>query len=347
MIDEIFALADRGLNIIPVAFGTKDRPLVPWKERQEKPLTKDELSACFPPGVLRNAAILTGVASGVVMVDVDSEEALNGLPPLPVTPAVKTERGWHFYFKHPGIPVSNPIGLRAKIDIRADGGYGIIPPSVNANGVPYEWLTTFDQASPAPMPEWLIEALRERKSDKGKPSPERRSGTRYGTKALQAECSILAGLKEGERNASLNLSACKMGNLIAGGQLDRAEASEGLVQGCADNGLLFDERSGGRAAVLRTIESGFREGFKTPRYPESPSIVPEQGRSLIIRRASDIKPEKITWLWEGMLAQGAIAFLAGDPGLGKSTVALDIAAIVSRGGSWPVSGRPTEVVPVV
>lgn len=34
---------------------------------------------------------------------------------------------------------------------------------------------------------------------------------------------------------------------------------------------------------------------------------------------------------------GKLTLLAGDPGIGKSLVSIDIAARVSRGGSWPDS----------
>lgn len=52
-------------------------------------------------------------------------------------------------------------------------------------------------------------------------------------------------------------------------------------------------------------------------------------------RLSDIQSEPVHWLWPGRIARGEITLLAGDPGLGKSLVTLDVAARVSRGMSWP------------
>lgn len=67
-----------------------------------------------------------------------------------------------------------------------------------------------------------------------------------------------------------------------------------------------------------------------------------------LRRFSQRKKEQISWLWPGRIARGAITLLAGDPGLGKSLVTLDIAARVSRGADWPDGerglGRPGSVV---
>lgn len=51
--------------------------------------------------------------------------------------------------------------------------------------------------------------------------------------------------------------------------------------------------------------------------------------------AASIKPEPFRWLWEGWLAAGKLAILAGAPGTGKTTVAITFAATISSGGRWP------------
>ena len=45
--------------------------------------------------------------------------------------------------------------------------------------------------------------------------------------------------------------------------------------------------------------------------------------------------ELLEWLWPGRVPLGKLTLLAGDPGLGKSFVTLDMAARVSRGAAWP------------
>ena len=52
-------------------------------------------------------------------------------------------------------------------------------------------------------------------------------------------------------------------------------------------------------------------------------------------RASEVKVEKIEWLWQARLALGAITLVEGGPERGKSTILVDIAARVSRGHSFP------------
>ena len=57
--------------------------------------------------------------------------------------------------------------------------------------------------------------------------------------------------------------------------------------------------------------------------------------------AAEIPPQPINWLWNGWIAAGKFHILAGAPGTGKTTIALNLAATVSNGGlgqgscSWP------------
>jgi hypothetical protein len=55
----------------------------------------------------------------------------------------------------------------------------------------------------------------------------------------------------------------------------------------------------------------------------------------ILRKLEDITREELEWLWPGRIPLGKVTLLAGDPGLGKSFVTLDLAARVSRGQAWP------------
>jgi len=63
-------------------------------------------------------------------------------------------------------------------------------------------------------------------------------------------------------------------------------------------------------------------------------------------RMSDVQPARVEWLWEGRIPLGKLTILDGDPGLGKSTIALDLAARVSCGREMPdgTPGRDGGVV---
>ncbi len=49
----------------------------------------------------------------------------------------------------------------------------------------------------------------------------------------------------------------------------------------------------------------------------------------------NIQPTKLRWLWPGRIPLGKVTLLAGDPGLGKSMLTLDMAARISNGALWP------------
>src|SRR5215469_15006276 len=53
------------------------------------------------------------------------------------------------------------------------------------------------------------------------------------------------------------------------------------------------------------------------------------GRSLIVRRASEITPEPIEWLWPSRMAIGKQTMVVGEPGLGKSQLTAFMAAAIT------------------
>ena len=56
----------------------------------------------------------------------------------------------------------------------------------------------------------------------------------------------------------------------------------------------------------------------------------------------DIQPAGVEWLWPGRISLGNVTLLVSDPGVGKSLVALDIAARVSTARPWPDVGTRSE-----
>jgi RecA-family ATPase len=62
--------------------------------------------------------------------------------------------------------------------------------------------------------------------------------------------------------------------------------------------------------------------------------------SLRLRPASQLAPRPLSWLWQWRLAFGKLAILDGDPGLGKSLLALDLCARLSTGRPFP-DGSPS------
>src|SRR5215471_5976750 len=52
-------------------------------------------------------------------------------------------------------------------------------------------------------------------------------------------------------------------------------------------------------------------------------------------KGSEIKPTAYQWLWKYFLARGKLEILAGAVGAGKTTIAIEMAATITRGGKWP------------
>ena len=120
-----------------------------------------------------NIGIATGKHSGLVVLDIDSRhggddslfdlEATNGK--LPPTLEVLTGGGGrHLYYKYPaGVQYvkSNAGQLGPGLDIRADGGYVVAPPSIHASGRTYEWEASSEPESDelAELPQWFIALL--------------------------------------------------------------------------------------------------------------------------------------------------------------------------------------------
>lgn len=50
---------------------------------------------------------------------------------------------------------------------------------------------------------------------------------------------------------------------------------------------------------------------------------------------SQVKPEKVEWLWDKRIPLGKLTLLEGDPDHGKSLITMDLAARVTRGKAFP------------
>ena len=73
---------------------------------------------------------------------------------------------------------------------------------------------------------------------------------------------------------------------------------------------------------------------------------PRAAAALVVR-ASDVEPEAVEWLWPGRVPFGKVTLLEGDPGLGKSTIALDLAARLTLGNPMPDGSKPAMAGGVV
>jgi hypothetical protein len=108
------------------------------------------------------------------------------------------------------------------------------------------------------------------------------------------------------------------------------------------------------AAHSELINSGIPDNIYQPSGLTAQDVTrphPETERKpsgLIVVRASDVEPREVQWLWPGWAPSGKLIVCDGDPGTGKSTMMLDIAARVTMGRSMPEqsssTGQPSSVI---
>lgn len=165
----LYYLWRHDFSVLPMGWSKK--PLVEWKHLQERRPTWKEIVA-WPR---ENVAIITGAISGVVVVDCESAEDARWFKENKLrgrsTAIVKTRRGYHFYFQHPGEHVKNAQRVRDKdgnprYDVRGDGGYVLAPPSrweKDGQTGEYAWHTKLLRVEdlPAFRMEWRPETVRE------------------------------------------------------------------------------------------------------------------------------------------------------------------------------------------
>ncbi len=139
------AYAARGWRIIPCRPGQK----IPLTEHGCKDATTDvdTITAWWTRWPTANIALACGPGSGVYVVDVDLDiekevdgwGSLESFPAMPATVRQNSPRGGaHFLFRSDN-PPRNKNCFRPGIDIRADGYYIMLAPSVHPNGKVYEW----------------------------------------------------------------------------------------------------------------------------------------------------------------------------------------------------------------
>lgn len=209
--------------------------------------------------------------------------------PLPDTlTSLTPSTGEHKFFLMPdGEPIGNRGNLPDHIDVRGQGGYVIVPPSVRVGDLDeggkkgpgaYTWLQGdwADPTSIAPAPAELVRILRERK--KAEPA-ERKPGKKgraaapapiagdvdddvrkYALAALDGECRDIARAAAGQRNAQLNESAFKIAMLVAAGAL-----SDAFARGCVETAARSNPGHDDERQLTATIDSGWTAGLGNPR----------------------------------------------------------------------------------
>lgn len=217
-----------------------------------------------------NIGVATGPASGLLVLDIDLPDGPASLDrlqaehgSLPATCEQRTGSGGRqLLFAYPDGQVGNRAAVLPGVDVRGDGGYVVVPPSLHTSGNRYNWV---GRVRPAQPPGWLlslIDRTRQRTAalvphdPQSLPAGSRRQ--RYAAAALHRELAALASAVEGTRNATLNRAAFSLGQLVATGALDHDQVAAELERVAGDIGL-------GLIEARRTVASGLSAGLSQPR----------------------------------------------------------------------------------
>lgn len=65
----------------------------------------------------------------------------------------------------------------------------------------------------------------------------------------------------------------------------------------------------------------------------------KEAPGLLTVKASEVQPKELDWLWQNRFLIGNVNIIAGDPGLGKSMILVDVAARATSGRAFP-DGSP-------
>jgi len=337
------AEARRGRDLLldmAVALITRGIPVFPLEVRSKKPLMRgwQQLATTDPLvlqwwiyGQRRNIGVPTGRASGWVVVDPDGDigraswaawQEERGTAPSTLTSITGREDvGHHHIFSitldeigDQWLSAGNNL-LGDKVDVKADGGYIVVPPSIHPSGKAYCW-EDFD-VEPAPLPQSILDMLvnrgkRKRTSTRalkaprsidpnGPEPPERHRSTPWGRGALGGVGGELASAREGTRDNTAAFAYWRVGRLAASRQIDWVEGIEQLEEALEVNGL------GAEGVKWHSFFAGYEEGLAEPVGPPLPSVsvepVVDEGQlSQLLERLSnyistnwDRKPKRRTF----------------------------------------------------
>ena len=162
MLPAALSYAARGWRVFPVSAGKK----TPRTANGFLDATTDESAVrlWWEGKPFLNIGVAMGAASGIWSLDVDGEPGAASVMDLeqqhgelPDTLTFRTPRGGrqHLFTIPPGVSIPSSIGILPGIDVRGDGGYSVVPPSVRPEG-----RYAFTSGSPiADAPQWLVDLV--------------------------------------------------------------------------------------------------------------------------------------------------------------------------------------------
>lgn len=262
-LDLLLSYISRGWAVLPIhtiergecTCGRRNKCTAPGKHPRTLRGVKD---ASNDPMVIKawhrdfprtNWAVACGSVSNVVVVDIDprhggdaSLEQYEGDRtdgPLPLTLKQRTGGGgWHLFFTYDP-RLRNRTNWLPGVDVKADDGYVLIPPSNHIKGRGYHWVNTL---APVALPPDVIADVAQA-SERGNDS-----------NPLPDTATILQGVAEGKRDEVLFRAACRWRRQL---QDDRAAVTVLVLEAARNCEPPFP-----RDEALRKVDQAFKQDHR-------------------------------------------------------------------------------------
>ena len=311
---------DQGWSILPVKPSEKRPYMTNWLQYQHVKATKEMAENWFTSLTGAGVGMVTGRISGVVVLDIESyckipiEELLRRYPTQMVSRT--GSGGYHLFYLYPNdVPkIANRVGIFEGADIRADGGFIVLPPTRHPNGRQYEWVKT---GFPGVFPKALLDIQSQPKAQ----------GDGWITEALR-------GVSEGGRNDTCARLA---------GYFFRKGLNADIVEALLSEWNERNDPPLPMREVRTTIKSIERScavvggQFTSVEYEDdtkTASKVPENSTFDLLKMRDYVKgygSEGASWLVQDWLPDKSITFLVSPPESYKTWILLDLAVSISTG----------------
>lgn len=283
-----------GFSVIPLRPKEKT-PLLPWTEYQKRRASPDEIRKWWDQTPDANVGVVTGFISSIAVVDLDGPLGLSyGIRTKLTSPMTSiTGKGRQLFYKYREGICSSASKIAEKVDVRGEPGYVVAPPSVHPNGKRYTWVIGALSAARLPdFPDLLPVAT----------GSVLKNGSNWVSESL-------AGLKAGNRDDTFTRIVGKLHH-------------SGLDADAIRSLLAPHARSCSFGDLDKVIQS-------VGRYPTENNGSPKE--------SADIgtflqESEPVEWIVPGIIARGAVGFVAGLPETLKTWLLMDLAVESARGG---------------
>lgn len=317
-IDLALDYVNNGWSVLPVKPEEKRPYMTNWLQYNRMRATKEMVENWFRNLSGAGVGIVTGKISNLVVLDVENyckipiEELLKKYPTQLYSRT--GSGGYHLFYQYPTnvSKVSNRVGIFEGADLRADGGFIVLPPTRHPSGGVYEWI---EKGIPGAFPVALLDL-------RSQPMVQNEG---WITESLR-------GVSEGGRN---DTCARLAGYFFKKGMT--YDVVEALL-------LDWNERNDPPLPVnevrttLKSIErshAGAPTQFTSVQFENDKTEQESKNSTFDVMKMSDYVKgyggEGVSWLVEDWLPDKSITFIISPPESYKTWILLDLAVSVATG----------------